>query len=270
MIFLQQSLYKAPVKNDEFPFSLPILKSLRALSFPTSITLFVGDNGSGKSTLLEGLAASINSITVGEESIAYDPSLHHARELAKYLHLSWKEKTRKGFFMRAEDFFQYSKKMNALRQEMEESLHATEEEFKDRSPTAKSYAVSGYANSLYEIESRYGKDMDAHSHGEGFIEFFQSRLVPGGLYLIDEPEAPLSPISQMSFMMMLQNLEQENQFIIATHSPVMMAIPNATIYLFEGDKIQEVSYHEIPSVQFMKKFMQFPELFIQHLDDPSN
>jgi len=268
MIYLHQCLYKAPLKNDEFPFTLPILQSLQAISFPTSITLFVGDNGSGKSTILEGLAASINSITVGEDSIAYDPSLQHARELGKHLQCSWKEKTRKGFFMRAEDFFQYSKKMNALRQEMEDSLHATEEEFKDRSPTAKTYAVSGYASSLYEIESRYGKDMDAHSHGEGFIEFFQSRIVPGGVYLIDEPEAPLSPISQLSFMIMLQNLEKENQFIIATHSPILMAIPNATIYLFEGELIQQVTYDQIPSVQFMKKFLLYPELFINHLDHP--
>lgn len=266
MIFLRQGKYQIPSHHGEFPFSLPVLESLRTLTFSTSITLFVGDNGSGKSTLLEGLAASIHSITVGEDSIESDPTLHHARELGKSLPLTWQVKTRKGFFMRAEDFFQYSKKMNALRQEMEDSLHETEEAFKDRSPTAKVYARSGYANSLYQIESRYGKDMDAHSHGEGFMEFFQSRFVPGGLYLLDEPEAPLSPISQLSFMMMLQNLEQENQFIIATHSPILMAIPNATIYLFEGKSIRQVSYGQIPSVQFMKKFLQYPELFIQHLD----
>jgi len=268
MIFLRQITYQAPCQTSIFPYSLPVLQQLNMLSFQNPITLLVGDNGSGKSTLLEALAASINSITVGEESIADDPSLHYARELGKCLHLTWKEKTRKGFFMRAEDFFQYSKKMNALRQEMEDSLHATKEEFKDRSPTAKSYAVSGYAKSLYEIESRYGKDMDAHSHGEGFMEFFQARIMSGGVYLIDEPEAPLSPISQLSFIMMLQNLKQENQFIIATHSPILMAIPNATIYLFEGELIKEVTYDEVPSVQFMKKFLQFPELFVQHLYDP--
>ncbi|MCE5222612.1 AAA family ATPase [bacterium] len=268
MIFLRQIKYQAPVNTTVFPFSLPVLQQFTTLSFTKSITLLVGENGSGKSTLLEGLAASIPSITVGEDSIDHDPTLQHARELGKYFQLTWQEKTRKGFFMRAEDFFQYSKKMNTLRQEMEDSLHETEEAFKDRSPTARVYARSGYANSLYAIESRYGKDMDAHSHGEGFIEFFQSRIVPKGLYLIDEPEAPLSPISQLSFMMMLQNLEQENQFIIATHSPILMAIPNATIYLFEQEVIQEVSYDQIPSVQFMKKFLQYPELFIQHLDNP--
>ena len=268
MIFLRQSKYQAPVNSTAFPFSLPVLQQLTTLSFTKSITLFVGENGSGKSSLLEGLAASIHSITVGEDSIDADPTLQHARELGKSFHLTWQEKTRKGFFMRAEDFFQYSKKMNSLRQEMEDSLHETEEAFKGRSPTARAYARSGYANSLYAIESRYGKDMDAHSHGEGFIEFFQSRIIAKGLYLIDEPEAPLSPISQLSFMMMLQNLEQENQFIIATHSPILMAIPNATIYLFEQEVIQEVTYDQIPSVQFIKKFLQYPELFIRHLDNP--
>ncbi len=99
------------------------------------------------------------------------------------------------------------------------------------------------------------------------FSFFQSRIVPGGLYLIDEPEAPLSPISQLSFLIMLKSLEQENQFIIATHSPILMAIPNATIYLFDGEEIRETAYDQVPSVQFLKKFMQYPELFIRHLND---
>jgi len=270
MIFLRQSQYQVPLDNRKFPFSLPVLQSLRTFTFPTSITLFVGDNGSGKSTLLEGLAASVHSITVGEETIESDPTLQHARSLGNCLRLTWQEKTKKGFFMRAEDFFQYTKKMNALRQEMEDSLHETEEAFKDRSPTAKAYARSGYANSLYEIESRYGKDMDAHSHGEGFIDFFQARIVPGGLYLIDEPEAPLSPISQLSFMAMLQNLATDNQFIIATHSPILMATPNTTLYLFEAESIRKVSFEQIPSVQFMKIFLQYPELFVHHLNCPDN
>jgi len=239
---------------------------MNTVDFTSDITILVGDNGSGKSTFVEALAVSVNSITVGEESIQTDKTLLHARTLAENLKLTWNEKTRKGFFMRAEDFFQYTKRMNELKQEMEEDIKRVDEEFKNRSKTAQIYARSGYASSAKALEDRYGKDSDAHSHGEGFLEFFKTRFVPGGLYILDEPEAPLSPISQLSFLMLLQEMiKQDSQFIIATHSPIIMAYPEASIYSFDGGSIHSIQYKDIESVHFMKNFLANPSIYLQYL-----
>lgn len=269
MLFLRSIQYKHQVRYDSiFPFSVPILTTFTKIDFTTDITILVGENGSGKSTFLEGLACAVPSITVGDQSVQSDPSLSNARLLAEELKLIWNEKTRKGFFMRAEDFFQYTKKMNAMKAEMEEELKRVDEEFKTRSKTAQLYARAGYAGQAGAIENRYGKDMDAHSHGEAFIEFFTTRFVPGGLYLLDEPEAPLSPLRQISFLMLLKEMiAQNSQFIIATHSPIIMAYPGAKIISFDGNSLEEISYEDISSVKTMKSFLNHPGAYLQHLND---
>lgn len=269
MIFLRSiQRKKNSTKNCGFPFSLPIIQSFQGLTFSTDITILVGENGSGKSTFLEGLACSIPSITVGDQNVQSDPSLSSARLLAEELKLTWNEKTRKGFFMRAEDFFQYTKRMNAMKAEMEEELLRVDEEYKNRSKTAQLYARSGFAGQAGAIENRYGKDLDAHSHGEAFIEFFSTRFVPGGLYLLDEPEAPLSPLRQISFLMLLKDMiEIKSQFIIATHSPIIMAYPGAKIISFDHQVIEEIDYQDISSVKTMKNFLNHPDAYLQHLND---
>ena len=269
MIFLK-TIQKIQSNNIStiFPFSVPIIKSLLKLELKADVTILIGENGSGKSTFLEGLACSIGSISVGDQSLQSDPTLFHARLLSETIKLGWNEKTRKGFFMRAEDFFQYTKKMNAMKAELEEEIVRVDREFKNRSKTAQLYARSGFAGQSAAIENRYGKDLDAHSHGEAFIDFFSSRFVPGGIYLLDEPEAPLSPLRQISFLMMIKEMVENNsQFIIATHSPIIMAYPGASIISFDGTEIEEIPYEQISSVKLMKNFLNYPESYLQHLND---
>jgi predicted ATPase len=253
-------------EQHHFPFNLPVLQSLETLEFSSPVTFFVGENGSGKSTLLEALACAAGSITVGSESVKTDPSLAAVRRLADQLRLIWQKRTHKGFFLRAEDFFGYARKMAQTRQELEEDLQETERDHKDRSATASAFARLPYANELGDIQRRYGVGLDARSHGESFLALFQSRFVPGGLYLLDEPEAPLSPIRQLALIAALkQMVAQEAQFIIASHSPILMAFPDALIYNFDVAPPQPVAYGDLEHVKLTRDFLDNPDAFLQHL-----
>jgi predicted ATPase len=249
-----------------FPFNLPILSGLGELKLTAPVTLFVGENGTGKSTLMEALACAAEMVTVGSESVRTDKSLTHARELAKYLKLAWTKRTHKGFFLRAEDFFGYAKRQNELRAEMEADLREIENEFKGRSDYAKSLAKMSTAGGLHEMRRRYGDGLDARSHGESFLALFQSRFVPGGLYLLDEPEAPLSPLRQLALISAIKEMvAQDGQFIIATHSPLLMAYPGAEILCFDDGRIASVKFDDLEHVRLMRDFLQNPEAFLRNL-----
>jgi len=120
--------------------------------------------------------------------------------------------------------------------------------------------------SLAALERRYGVDLDANSHGESFLKLFRSRFVPGGLYLLDEPEAPLSPQSQLGLIAMLKDMvKEDSQFIIATHSPVLLAFPNATIYSFDQQPAGRVEHAHPEHVRLTRDFLNDPEAFLRHL-----
>ena len=116
------------------------------------------------------------------------------------------------------------------------------------------------------LEHRYGVNLDANSHGESFLRLFRSRFVPGGLYLLDEPEAPLSPQSQLGLIAMLKDMvAQDAQFIIATHSPMLLAFPNATVYSFDERPPRRVPFEELEHVRLTRDFLNNPEAFLRHL-----
>jgi predicted ATPase len=268
MPFLHSIAPKAPLRDDTrgFPFSVPVVRALESLEFPTAVTFFVGENGSGKSTLLEALAAAIGLPTVGSEAVRDDGTLAAQRALAKHLRLSWTRRTHKGFFLRAEDFFGFTKYVARLRAEFRTRLAELDVEYADRTAWARGLAKGPAANSLADLERRYGVDLDANSHGESFLKLFQSRFVPGGLYLLDEPEAPLSPQSQLGLIAMLKDmLPQDAQFIIATHSPILLAFPNATIYTFDDQPPKRVEFEELEHVRLTRDFLNDPEAFLRHL-----
>lgn len=253
-------------RQNEFPFNIPLIKSLKELQLDCPVTILVGENGTGKSTLLEGIAAAVGSITVGNESIEYDKTLEHARRLSKYIKLTWNIRTRKGFFLRSEDFFNYARRMSEIKSEMETRLGELEEEYKDKSAYALSYARMPFAGSLVKMQEMYGYGLDANSHGEGFLKLFQSRFVPEGLYILDEPEVPLSPMRQLAFISMIKEMLKENsQFIIATHSPILMAFPDAAIISFDNSPISRVKYDELEHVRLTRDFLNNPEQFLRFL-----
>lgn len=268
MVFLKAVQYTGPalLQEEHFPLNLPVLQSIGNMDFSSPVTFLVGENGSGKSTVLEGLAAAIGSVTVGAESVGADGTLKHARILAQKLKLKWTTRTHKGFFLRAEDFFGFTKYLSTLKNEMQERLSELDEEYKDRSDYALSYVRMPYVGSIHALRDRYGDDLDANSHGESFLKLFQSRFVPKGLYILDEPEAALSPMRQLALIALLKDMVgQESQFIIATHSPILMAYPGATIFGFDDGCIKKVAYNDIEHVILTRSFLNNPEQFLKHL-----
>lgn len=265
-IFLREIQRRPGVDETSFPFSVPVIRALDVLTLEQSVTFFVGENGSGKSTLLEGIAAAARLPAVGSADLDADASLGAQRVLGKALRLVWTRRTQRGFFLRAEDFFGFAKRLSAMRSEFLQRIADLEVEYADRSPYAKGLAMGPSRASLAEMEQRYGVDLDATSHGQSFLRLFQSRFVPGGLYLLDEPEAPLSPQSQLALMVMMQEmLAQEAQFIIATHSPILLAFPGAAIYSFDSVPVRAVKYDELQHVVLTREFLNAPERYLRAL-----
>jgi predicted ATPase len=251
---------------DAFPFSVPAIRSLTSLDLDVPVTLFVGENGSGKSTLLESLAVGADLPVVGSESLARDPTLSGQRALAKSLRLAWRRRNHRGFFLRAEDFFGFQKSVAAQRAQHEAELNRMDRELEDASPLTRARAMGVHSGSIEGLTQRYGEDPDARSHGEAFLALFRARLSPGGLFLLDEPEAALSPQSQLAFIAMIRDgVEKDGQFIIVTHSPILMAIPGARIFLFDGGAVREERFEDLESVTLVRDFLQAPHRFLRHL-----
>jgi len=265
MIHLR-SLTLAPGEHGlAFPFSVPAIKTLPEVVFESAVTFLVGENGSGKSTLLEALAIVTKLPTVAAVSSHDDETLSAQRKLAGALKLAWSHRTHRGFFLRAEDFFGFAKSLSKMREEMLHRLADLDVEYKDRA-RARGLAMLPALSSLAEMESRYGENLDANSHGQAFFQLFRSRFVPGGLYLLDEPETPLSPISQLAFLSMLKEMTgQESQFIIATHSPILLALPGARILDFDSPPVSWAAYEDLEHVRLTREFLADPERFLRRL-----
>ena len=254
-----------PEDADRFPFSVPLIRSLPRLALSPSVTFLVGENGSGKSTLLEGIAAAANLPAVASLAIERDETLTAQRTLGRALKLVWGRRTYRGFFLRAEDFFGFTKELSKMRAEFLAEL-ARIDAMTDRSDYAKALARMPAANSLADMERRYGVNLDENSHGQSFLKLFRSRFVPGGLYLLDEPEAPLSPQSQLALIAMISDMVAEDaQFVIATHSPILLGFPGATIYSCDRVPIEPVAFAELDHVVITREFLNAPERMLKEL-----
>jgi predicted ATPase len=263
---LRVALKRAPSDVAAFPFSVPAVRALEPLDLSARVTFFVGENGSGKSTLLEGIAAAARLPAAGASDVDRDGTLAAQRGLADVLQLTWATRTHRGFFLRAEDFFGFQRRLSADRAGFEQRLAEIEEQFKDRSAYARGLAAGPVVSSLYEMERRYGRDPDARSHGQAFLNLFQQRFVPGGLYLLDEPEAPLSPQNQLGLLAVLMEMvDQDAQFIIATHSPILLAFPHAVIYSFDQVPPAAVAYGDLDHVTLTRDFLNDPRAFLRRL-----
>lgn len=254
-------------RPSRFPFSVPAIRSLTDLAFEAPMTFFVGENGSGKSTLLEALAIATGLPAIGTIAPARDETLAAQRELAGALRLSWSKRVRRGFFLRSEDFFGFTKELSRQRAEFQRELERIDVEYQGRSPMARALARGPASSSLADMERRYGEDLDANSHGQSFFRLFRSRFVPGGLYLLDEPEAPLSPQSQLGLIAMLKEMvEQEDaQFVVATHSPLLLAFPGARILTFDHPPVREEAFGDLEHVRLTREFLDDPDRFLRRL-----
>ena len=254
------------VDTDSFPFNVPIIQTLGQVPFDAPVTFLVGENGSGKSTLLEAIACAMDSVTVGAENVATDATLADVRRFATTLRLTWTTRVHRGFFLRAEDFFGYAKRIARIRAEARANIERVDREYAGRSPLAKALAKAPHARTVGELRASYGDGMDAQSHGEGFLKLFQSRLVPKGLYLLDEPEATLSPLRQLAFLSLLKaSVAEQSQFIIATHSPIILAFPGARILSCDQVPLAPLAYQDLEHYTLTKAFLNEPERYLSQL-----
>src|SRR5204863_2328009 len=262
------TLSRRASEDDTFPFTVPAIRTLDALVLERPVTFFVGENGSGKSTLLEGIATAARLPAIGSADVPRDETLAAQRRLGKALRLSWSKKATRGFFLRAEDFFGFTKRLARERAELLIEMKEVTAQYRaqDRSKYAEGFAQGPLAGSLAAMEQRYGADLDANSHGQSFLKLFQSRFVPGGLYLLDEPEAPLSPQSQLALLAMIGDMvTQDAQFIIATHSPMLLAFPDAQIYSFDSIPVCAVAYEDLDHVRITRDFLNAPDRYLNQI-----
>lgn len=217
----------------QYPFNLPIVKDGFSLTITTPITFLVGENGSGKSTLLEALAWSAGFGAQGgnRDHQFVEDSEGHA--LGRALWLGWRQRTTEGFFLRAETFFNFATHLEEV-------------------------------GSLWHLYG--GESLHLKSHGEAFLALFEHRF-EDGLFILDEPEAALSPQRQLAFMSILYQLTAnlQAQFIIATHSPMLITFPGATVLSLDDGVVTPVDYRETGHYQLTKHFLEAPERYFRTL-----
>jgi len=265
MIQLQSIRLADAEHPDAYPFNIPLIRALGTLAFETEVTFLVGENGSGKSTLIEAIGLAAQLPIIGGEDARKDLTLAPVRALGRALKMAWQGRTRRGFLFRAEDFFRFARRMHETIEEMETLKREYAERFKDR-PTAYGLTVGSMAGQAAEVESRYGRDLHENSHGESFLKFFQARFVPGGLYLMDEPEASLSPQRQLALLALMREMvEQDSQFIVATHAPILMAYPGATLLDIDSAPPRKADFDDLEHVSLTRAFLENPAAFLRHL-----
>ena len=272
VILLREAALAPPSDRTEaegYPFAVPAVAALRdqPLVFDAPVTFLVGENGSGKSAILEGLACAVGSTAIAGEDPRRDPTMAAARALGERLHLTWGARTRRGFFLRAEDFFGFAKYISALRAGLEQDLAALDAE--DGPETYGRRLARGVfqreIGSLRQTDATLNKT----SHGESFLELFQRRFTSRGLYLLDEPEAPLSPVRQLALLALLTEMTGagESQFVIATHSPLLMAFPGATLYSLDGGAPRRAAWADLEHVALTRDFLNDPGAFLRRLGE---
>ena len=217
-----------PSERDEYPFDVPVVKAGLELEFTRPVTFLCGENGSGKSTVLEALAIHCGyGIHGGNRDHRVGDQDGDVAPLARSMKASWSSKAATGFFLRAESMFQFATWLDDLGAGAERSLNR-------------------------------------QSHGEAFLALVRNRFGRRGLYILDEPEAALSPQRQLALLALLGELERSGraQFVIATHSPLLMAYPGSTFLWIEGDTIVEKNYKATVHFQVLKRFFADPDDYV--------
>ena len=264
MSYLRSIILKQKPKGKvTFPWSVPIFKDFSELPLDRNVTFFVGENGSGKSTLIETIAIGIKAISMGSEELNRDSTLKQIKDFTRSFRFVWDKHPRTNFLFRSEDFFGFTKRIINQEQEFKDL-----EKHYDETLTGygRDLAVTMARGQRSALESRYGENPDGYSHGQTLLGAMKTRLVPNGLYLLDEPETPLSPISQLALISLLKEaVENDCQFIVATHSPILMAFPGALIYRIDDSEIIETQWNEIEHVSLTRAFLNDPDGFLRRL-----
>ncbi len=243
MIYIRDIMFDDELPRDSYLNRLPVVRYLAAaekLTLTAPVTFFVGENGTGKSTLLEAMAVAYGfNAEGGSKNFHFSTNATHS-VLYKHLTLSKTGYPKDGFFLRAESLYNV----------------ATNIEEMDRDFSFDPPVIEGYG----------GVSLHKQSHGESFLAIVKNRFFGRGLYLLDEPEAALSPMRQLTLLAEIKTLmEADSQLVIATHSPILMAFPGAQILEFSDDGIREVAYGETEHYRITRDFLNDPERMLHYL-----
>jgi predicted ATPase len=233
-----------------YPFSVPAIASLPEIEIHSRIVFFAGENGSGKSTLLEAIAGHYGfGPEGGNRNLQHDTTEHnHSTDsLIRALRLSFDKRTGAGFFLRAESFFNTATTIDELDKQI-------------LGPRI--------------LPSYGGQSLHTRSHGETFFTLLERKFTRNGLFLLDEPEAALSPQRQLSFLILIHDTLRrfkDAQFIISTHSPVLLGYPGAQILSFDDGHLHTICYEDTAPMQIVRRFLNNRETFLDELinDHPS-
>ncbi len=225
---------------DQYPFNLTILQNTEEIVFDSPVTLLVGENGAGKSTLIEAVARKCGiHIWDTDERTRYEHNPYEAL-LHRYIAVQWQNGPVPGSFFAGEIFKSFAKLLD---------------EWASTDPGQLKYFG--------------GKSLMTLSHGQSLMAFFQSRYQIEGLYLLDEPETALSPRSQVVLTRLLRDMSRAGhaQFIVATHSPILLACPGARIYNFNGEAVSTLEYEQTDHFRLYKDFLSDPEKYLYEMDE---
>ena len=226
---------------DIYPFSIPAVSELDSLELDSEVVFFVGENGSGKSTLVEAIAVALGfNPEGGTKNFNFGTHQSHS-SLHEYIRLSKSyAKPKDGFFLRAESYFNVATNIETL-----------DSEFSYSPPVIDSYG---------------GVSLHEQSHGESFLSLILHRFGGKGIYILDEPEAALSPMRQLAVLSRMKQLvDDSSQFIIATHSPILLAYPNAKIFKIDETGINQVRYQDTEHYTVTKAFLENPDRMLSEL-----
>ncbi|MCM3761421.1 AAA family ATPase [Alkalihalobacillus oceani] len=226
---------------DTFPLTLPFMQNFGTVSFHPNLTCLIGENGIGKSTLLEGIAIALGFNPEGGSLNFSFSSYDSHSNLDSFLRVvKGTNRAKDSFFFRAETFYNVATNIEEL----------------DKEPAAGRKVIDSFG----------GKSLHEQSHGESFFAAFTERFRGNGLYILDEPEAALSPLRQLSMLARMHELiEQDSQFIISTHSPILMAYPGAKIIQLTEEGMEEISLEQTQHYSIMKQFFEDRDRLFHHL-----
>lgn len=235
--YLRSVFLNAPLPQDSYLAQLPALRGLaggQVLDFPADVTFLIGENGTGKSTLVEAIALACGfNAEGGTRNFSFSTRVTHS-PLYQYLTVTRSDYPRDGFFLRAESFYNVATNIDEM----------------DEIPGAGGSVVASYG----------GVSLHRQSHGESFLSLVEHRFGGEGLYLLDEPEAALSPARLMTLLVHIRRLvARRSQFVIATHSPILMAYPGACVYQLSEEGVRRVDYRDTDHYRLTRRFLEAPE-----------
>lgn len=241
--YISSILFEDEIDKTSYLNGLPVIKFLKEtgrLDFSADVTFFVGENGTGKSTLLEAIAVAYGfNAEGGSKNFTFSTNETHS-QLHRHLQIGKKGFSRDGFFLRAESLYNVATNIDDM----------------DKEASFDPFVIDSYG----------GVSLHNQSHGESFLSIVQNRFFGNGIYILDEPEAALSPMRLLTLLSEINRLVNNNsQFIIATHSPILMAFPNADILEFSKDGIKKVKYQDTEHYKITKSFLDNPDKMLHYL-----